>query len=138
MAIKLRILHYPDNKKLAALCKEINSEYENSKFDKIPPAYNCDKDRLLIAGISSGKDFSSPLSMFLRGLSKDRVQNVAIFTDSNDAAIAAMKETIEAAGATVVDIKKVKGSFLPFLKGVKPEEMEELKAWAHGVIENLK
>ena len=49
MAIKLRILHYPDNKKLAALCKEINSEYENSKFDKIPPAYPCERERLLVA-----------------------------------------------------------------------------------------
>ena len=137
MAIKMKILHYPESGKIATFASGLCQEFQ-VKCDKIPPAYNCDKDRLLIAGISSGKDFSSPLSMFLRGLSKDRVQNVAIFTDSNDAAIAAMKETIEAAGATVVDIKKVKGSFLPFLKGVKAEEMEDLKAWAHGVIENLK
>jgi ABC-type amino acid transport substrate-binding protein len=53
-------------------------------------------------------------------------------------AIEAMKTTIETAGATVVDVKKVKGSILPFLKGVKAEEMADLKAWAKGVIENLK
>ncbi|MBE6544389.1 MAG: hypothetical protein E7675_08320 [Ruminococcaceae bacterium] len=137
MAIKMRILHYPESGKIATFAEGLCKEFE-VKGDKIPPAYNCSNERLLIAGISSSKDFSSMLSMFLRGLSKDRVQNVAIFTDSNDAAIAAMKETIETAGANVVDIKKVKGSFLPFLKGVKPEEMEDLKAWAHGVIESIK
>ena len=137
MAIKMKIFHYPENGKMATFANGLSQEFD-VKCDKIPPAYNCDKDRLLIAGIASKKNFADDLSMFLRGLSKDRVQNVAIFTDSNDAAIAAMKETIEAAGATVVDVKKVKGSFLPFLKSVKPEEMEELKAWAHGVIENHK
>ena len=137
MAIKMKILHYPENGKMATFAGGLAQEYD-VKSDKIPPAYNCDKDRLLIAGISSGKNFSDSLSMFLRGLTKDRVQNVAIFTDSNDEAIEAMKKTIETAGATVVDVKKVKGSFLPFLKGVKPEEMAELKAWANGVIESLK
>ena len=140
MAIKMRVLCYPEKKKSLAIANMIKAKYELNvnSVDKIPPAYNCDKDRLLIAGISSGKNFSDSLSMFLRGLTKDRVQNVAIFTDSNDEAIEAMKKTIETAGATVVDVKKVKGSFLPFLKGVKPEEMADLKAWANTVIENLK
>lgn len=137
MAIKMKILHYPENGKMATFANGLSQEF-GVKCDKIPPAYNCDKDRLLIAGISSGKNFSDSLAMFLRGLSKERVQNVAIFTDSNDEAIAAMKTNIENAGATVVDVKKVKGSFLPFLKGVKPEEMADLKAWANSVVENLK
>lgn len=137
MAIKMKILHYPENGKMATFAAGLSEEYD-VKCDKIPPAYNCDKERLLIAGISSGKNFSDDLSMFLRGLTKAQVQNVAIFTNSKDDAIEAMKTTIETAGATVVDVKKVKGSFLPFLKGVKPEEMAELKAWANGVIESLK
>ena len=137
MAIKMKILHYPENGKMTTFANGLSEEF-GVKSDKIPPAYNCDKERLLIAGISTGKNFSDDLSMFLRGLTKGQVQNVAIYTDSKDDAIEAMKTTIEAAGATVVDIKKVKGSVLPFLKGVKAEEMAELKAWAHGVIDNLK
>lgn len=133
----MKIFHYPENGKMATFAEGLSAEYD-VKSDKIPPAYNCDKDRLLIAGISTGKNFSADLSMFLRGLSKDRVQNVALFTDSSDEVIATMKSYIEGAGATVVDVKKVKGSFLPFLKGVKPEEMADLKAWANTVIENLK
>ena len=137
MAIKMKIFHYPENGKMATFASGLSAEFD-VKCDKIPPAYNCDKERLLIAGISTGKNFSADLSMFLRGLTKDQVQNVAIFTDSKDDVIEAMKANIEGAGATVVDVKKVKGSILPFLKGVKPEEMAELTAWAHTVIENLK
>ncbi len=137
MAIKMKIFHYPENGKMATFANGLSEEFD-VKCDKIPPAYNCDKDRLLIAGISTGKNFSADLSMFLRGLTKDQVQNVAIFTDSTDEVIAAMKANIETAGAKVVDVKKVKGNFLPFLKGVKPEEMADLKAWANTVIENLK
>ena len=137
MAIKMKIFHYPENGKMATFANGLSQDFD-VKCDKIPPAYNCDKDRLLIAGIASKKNFADDLSMFLRGLSKDRVQNVAIFTPSDDEAIAAMKAAIEGAGANVVDVKKVKGSPLPFLKGVKAEEMEDLKAWAKGVVENLK
>ena len=136
MAIKMKILHYPENGKMATFAGGLAAEFD-VKSDKIPPAYNCDKDRLLIAGISTGKTFSPDLSMFLRGLTKEQVQNVAIFTDSKDDVIEAMKANIEGAGAKVVDIKKVKGSILPFLKGVKPEEMADLKAWANEVIANL-
>jgi hypothetical protein len=45
-----------------------------------------------------------------------------------------MKELVTAAGATVIDVKKVKGSIFSFLTGVKPEEMEELSAWAKEVV----
>ena len=48
-----------------------------------------------------------------------------------------MKELITAAGAVVVDVKKVKGSLFSFLTGVKPEEAEELKAWAKTVVEKV-
>ena len=137
MAIKMKIFHYPETGKMATFANGLSAEFD-VKCDKIPPAYNCDKERLLIAGISTGKSFSPDLSMFLRGLTKDQVQNVAIFTDSKDDVIEAMKANIEGAGAKVVDVKKVKGSFLPFLSGVKPEEMAELKAWANSVIESIK
>ena len=132
----MKIFHYPETGKMATFASGLSAEFD-VKCDKIPPAYNCDKERLLIAGISTGKNFSADLSMFLRGLTKEQVQNVAIFTDSKDDVVATMKSYIEGAGAKVVDVKKVKGSFLPFLSGVKPEEMEDLKAWAKKVIEDI-
>ena len=140
MAIKMRYLYASGKKKFVTIGDIVKQKFaltNNNAVDVIPPAYNCDKERLLIAGISSGKNFSDDLSMFLRGLTKAQVQNVAIFTDSKDDVVATMKSYIEGAGAKVVDVKKVKGSFLPFLSGVKPEEMEDLKAWAKKVIEDI-
>ena len=102
MAIRLRILHYPDNKKLSALCKEINSEYENSKFDKIPPAYPCENERLLIAFIKSGKEATNELKMFCADLTKTRVQNVAFIFDAPDATAKALADSAVNAGAKLV------------------------------------
>ncbi len=102
MAIKLRILYYPDNKKLAALCKEINSEYENSKFDKIPPAYPCENERLLIAFIKTGKEPTNELKMFCGDLTKSRVQNVAFIFDAPESTAKALAESAEKAGSKPV------------------------------------
>lgn len=136
MAIKIKILHYPEKGKIATFTNMLAEEYE-LKADKIPPAYECSRDRLLFAGITAGKSLDDALARFLRGLSKDKVQYVAIYTDAPDAAIETMKELITAAGAVVVDVKKVKGSIFSFLTGVKPEEAEELKAWAKTIVEKV-
>lgn len=136
MAIKIKILHYPEKGKIATFTNILAEEYE-LKADKIPPAYECSRDRLLFAGITAGKSLDDALARFLRGLSKDKVQYVAIYTDAPDAAIETMKELISAAGAAVIDVKKVKGSMFSFLTGVKPEEAEDLKAWAKTVVEKV-
>ncbi len=136
MAMKMKVLHYPEKGKIATFTNMLASEYQ-VKADKIPPAYDCSKERLLFVGITSGKFIDAPLSRFLRGLDRERVQNVAMFTDAPDSVIEEMKAMITEAGATIMDVKKVKGSFLPFLTGVKPEEMEELKTWAKGIVDQL-
>jgi hypothetical protein len=136
MAMKMKVLHYPEKGKIVTFTNALASEYQQ-KADKIPPAYDCSRERLLFAGISTGKYIDSSLSLFLRGLNRDKVQNVAIFTDAADSTIEEMKAMIAEAGATVLDVKKVKGSFLPFLTGVKPEEMADFKAWAEGVVKSL-
>ncbi len=106
MAIRLRILHYPDNKKLAALCKEINGEYENSKFDKIPPAYPCENERLLIAFIKCGKDPANDLRMFCGDLTKQRVTNVAFIFDADQKIGAELAAAAEKAGAKLISEPK--------------------------------
>ena len=137
MAMKMKVLHYPEKGKIVTFTNNLADEYQ-VKADKIPPAYDCSNERILFVGISAGKSIDDSLSRFLRGLDRAKVQNVAMFTDAPDSTIEEIKNIIAENGVTVMDVKKVKGSFLPFLTGVKPEEMEDLKAWAHGVIENLK
>ena len=132
----MKILHYPEKGKIATFTNALAEELE-LKADKIPPAYECSRDRLLFAGITAGKSLDDALARFLRGLTRDKVQYVAIYTDAPDSSIEAMKELITAGGASVIDVKKVKGSMFAFLTGAKPEEIDELKAWAKEVLEKL-
>ena len=102
MAIRLRVLHYPDNKKLSALCNEICSKYENSKYDKIPPAYPCENERLLVAFIKTGKELSSELKNFVKDLSKSRAQNVMFIFDCSQATGKEICDMATAAGTKVI------------------------------------
>lgn len=124
MAIRMRFLHYPDKPKLAAFCKELTSEYENCKFDRIPPAYPSERERFTVIFIKCGKELTSELDMFCRGLTKDRSQNVLYFVEAPDSAIEKILELTKAAGANVIGepIKiKFPGS-LPIIGGNFTEE----------------
>lgn len=128
MAIKLRILHYPDNKKLAALCKEINSEYENSKFDKIPPAYPCERERLLVAFVKTGKEPTNELKMFCGDLTKARVENVAFIFDAPEATAKALADSAVNAGAKLACEPKFM-KFPGLFGGFSPAATAEIKAF---------
>lgn len=124
MAIKLRVLHYPDNKKLSALCNEINAGYENSRFDKIPPAYPCENERLLVAIIKTGKEPAGELSMFCNDLTKSRVQNVQYIFDAPESTAKALAESTERAGAKLISepkFIKIPGLFGKFSEETKNE-----------------
>ncbi len=136
MAMKMKVFHYPEKGKIATFTAGL-AEALQVKVDKIPPAYDCNRERVLFLGVSSGKMIDDILSRYLRGLDTERVQHVAIFTDAADSTVEEMKALVTAAGANVIDVKKVKGSLFPFLSGVKPEEMEDLKAWANGIVAQL-
>ena len=136
MAMKMKVFHYPEKGKIATFTSGLAAEFE-VKVDKIPPAYDCNRERLLFLGISTGKMIDDTLSRYLRGLDTERVQHVAIFTDAADSTVEEMKALVTAAGANVIDVKKVKGSLFSFLTSVKPEEMEDLKAWANGIVAQL-
>lgn len=128
MAIKVRILHYPDNKKLAEFCKELNREYENSKFDKIPPAYPCENEKLLVALIKTGKEPTNELKMFCGDLTKSRVTNVAFIFDAPEATAKELADMAAAAGAKVFGEPKLM-KFPAFIFGFKEEQKKEIKEY---------
>lgn len=124
MAIKLRILHYPDNKKLAALCKELQAEYDNSRSDKIPPAYPCENEKLLVAFVKTGKEPTNELKMFCGDLTKARVQNVAFIFDAPESTAKALADSAVKAGAKLAaepKFMKFPGLFGGFSANAKAE-----------------
>ena len=140
MAIKMRVLYASGKGKVANMAHMIHSEFQLpiNAIDKIPPAYSCDKERLVVLMLSLKGEPEDQLRLFCRELTKARAQNVALVIDGTEAAAKRMKEILGEAGTNVIDeVHYVTCSFLPFLKGVKEEEKAALLAWAHRIVDNL-
>ena len=135
----MRILCTAGKKKLINIANMIKAEYELSinSVDKIPPAYSCDKERVVILALSGKGDVPDDLRLFCRELTKARAANVALLIDGNTAYADAVKAILKEAGTNVIDdVLYIKGG-LPFLSGVKPEEKTMIFDWVKKVTESL-
>ena len=141
MAIKMRIL-YAASGKMSTLAAKLHAEYQlgPNAVDNIPPAYSCDKERIVFLGLSVKDEPDDSVKRFLGELNPSRAQNVALMMiNSTEAGANFVKKILKDAGTNVhEEVFFVKGSFLPFLKSVKPEEEAALIEWSHKVVESLK
>ena len=141
MAIKMRILYASNKKKIKTIANEIKAKYELAfnSVDAIPPAYSCDKERIVILAISAKGDISDSLRLFCREMTKVRAQNVALMIDGDEKVANTLKEILTEAGTNVIDeVIYVNGGLPIFGGSVKPEEKTQIFAWVDKVIQNLK
>ncbi len=139
MAIKMRILYYPEKGKLHAAADLIKAEYDLSvnAVDTIPPAYSCNNERIVILALSVKGDADDTLRRFLLELTKARAQNVAIIHNGNPAGLAKVKEYLTTSGAKIV------GETLPMdiglFSGKKLSDDEKAKVldWTRGIVASL-
>ena len=140
MAIKMRVLCYPENKKkLTAIGNMIKAEYDLSvnAVDRIPSAYPCDKERIVILATSVKGKLPDDYRLYVRELSKARAANVAIIAAGDDACVEATKELLAEAGTNVIDdVMRVKIGF--FDSKVSEEEKAAILAWVEKVKAELK
>ena len=138
MAIKMRVLCYPEKKKLLAIGNMIKAEYELNvnSVDRIPPAYSCDKERLVILATNIKGSLPDDYRLFVRELTKARAYNVAIIAAGDDACVEKTKELIKEAGANVIDdVKKIKMGL--FDNKVTDVEKAEILEWVKNTIASL-
>ena len=138
MAIKMRVLCYPEKKKLLAIGNMIKAEYELNvnSVDRIPPAYSCDKERLVILATNLKGSLPDDYRLFVRELTKARAYNVAIIAAGDDAGVERTKELIKEAGANVIeDVKRIKMGL--FDNKVTDVEKTEILEWVKKTIESL-
>ena len=140
MAIKMRVL-CSGKKKLQNLANCIKTKYELAfnSVDVIPPAYSCDKERVVILAVSAkgANGISDPLRRFCGELTKARAQNVALVVNGDEAAANAIKAILAEAGTNVIDeVFYINAG----LFGSKPnaQELQDAYAWVDRVIANLK
>ncbi len=138
MAIKMRVLCYPEKKKALAIGNMIKAKYDLNvnSVDKIPPAYACDKERLVILTINLKSKLPDDYRLFVRELTKARAANVAIISAGAPEAVEQTKALVKEAGANVIDdVLTVKMGL--FDSKVTPEEETEILAWVDKTIATL-
>ncbi|MBE6698686.1 MAG: hypothetical protein E7584_00360 [Ruminococcaceae bacterium] len=144
MAIKMRVLYNSAKPKIKNIANDIKAHYELgvNAVDVIPPAYSCDKERVVIMILSAkGAHLDDSLRLFCQELTKARAQNIALMIDGNEAAANAIKEVIANVAqnnAVYDEVLYIKGG-LPIIGGaLKPEERTAIIEWVDRVIANLK
>lgn len=139
MAIKMRILYYPEKGKLHTAADLIKGEYDLSvnAVDTIPPAYSCNNERIVILALSVKGDADDTLRRFLLELTKARAQNVAIIHNGNAAGLAKVKEYLATAGAKIVGETLSMDIGLFAGKKLSDDEKAKLLEWTRGIVASL-
>lgn len=142
MAIKMRVLYNSKKKGMEQLAQAIRAEYDlpvNAVDSKIPPAYPCDKERIVIIAVSAKGASPENVRTFCSGLDKSRAANVALLIDGNQEAADALGKIVESAGTNLVGSKVISfGGFGPFGGGMTEEIRADVSAWVKEIIANCK
>ena len=140
MAIKMRVLCYPENnKKLRTIAEMIKAEYDLNvnSVDRIPPAYPCDKERIVILATNIKGELKDDYRLFLGRLSKAGAANVAIIAAGDDACVEKTKELLREAGTNVIE-DTMKITMGLFDSKVTDAEKADILAWVEKVKSELK
>ncbi len=139
MAIKMRVLYWSKKAKIKTIANEIKKEFSlsHNSVDAIPPAFSCDKERIVILCISLKEQPDDQLRLFCRELTKQRAQNVALMIDGNEKGAKYIKDILVQTGTNFIDdILFVKGG-IPFLPKLSDEEKNEIITWVRNIVEKL-
>ncbi len=135
---KMRVLWFTKKGKVIGLCEEIMKQFD-LKGEVIPPAYNCENEKLVFIAISSGKDTNDMLRRFLREMNKSRAQNVAFIMDAPKPAADMLMQQVTDAGSNVLPevFYYNPGFSLPFMKGVPEEDLKKVREWAQKCVDTV-
>ena len=104
--MKMRVLFATGKGKMKNVAQFITDNYATEKvncMDSIPPAYACDKERLVVMVVSTGKDPATPVIRFCKELTKLRTANVAFILDGSEEGLKILMDAVKEAGSHVID-----------------------------------
>ena len=138
MAIKMRVLYDSKKKGMAQFANVIKTKYElpiNATSGKFPPEYPCDKERIVILGLTAKGELSDDVRRFCIELNKTRAYNVALLIDGDQPTADKVAEMIANAGTNLVGVKVINlGGFLMFGGTLTDELQTELVAWVDEMV----
>jgi hypothetical protein len=119
---------------------EFDLSQNHNAIDIIPPAYGCEKERLVIIAVSGKGEPDDVLRRFCLELNKNNANNVALIVDGDEKMGTKLLECLNSVGTNVVsDILYFKVGGLPFLGGkLNAQEKETVLTWVNNVVANIK
>ena len=139
MRFKMRMLHYPEQGIALQLAVEIakSQNVDLQLVDKIPPAYNVEKERLIFIGVEGSS--LKTVADFCKQLNPERVKNVAFYAlGSKEAAVDDLRKIIEGKGIAIAGtlMLDVKGGL--FKKAaLSADDIKKATEWAGGIVDSL-
>lgn len=137
--IKMRVLYSSNKAKMETFANALGEAF-NCLVDAVPPGFPCDKEKLVIIGVTLKNELDDKLRLFCRELNEKRAQNVAFFIDGDkdSKTLKMLKESLREAGTNVLDTDYyVKcGGLLPSKK-ISLDERTQIVRWVQGIIDNL-
>lgn len=138
MAIKMRVLYDSKKKGMAQFANVIKTKYElpiNATSGKFPPEYPCDKERIVILGLTAKGELSDDVRRFCMELNKTRAYNVALLIDGDQPTADKVAEMVANAGTNLVGVKVINlGGFLMFGGALTDELKAELVTWVDEMV----
>ena len=118
-----------------AIKQEFDLSQNHNAVDIIPPAYSCQKERLVILGISSKSDIDDVLRRFCSELNRERAANIALVMDGNEATANKIIDTLKQAGSNVIpEVQYITCGL--FKSKLTDEEKTTILSWIHDIIDN--
>ncbi len=136
--IKMRVMCASSKGKIKTYANALGEAFKCLVND-VPPAYPCDKERLVIIVMSLKGDPSDKLRLFCSELNKTRAFNVALVVDDDKQTrgIQIIQNTLREAGTNVIDdIYYVKAGLFSGSK-ISLDERTAIVKWAENIANSL-
>lgn len=141
--IKMRVVFSSSKAKMKTFAEAVGEAFK-CQVDAVPPAFPCDKERLVVLLMTGNNDPDDKLRLFCRELNGQRAYNVCLVVDGDKDALAVKKvrELLTEAGTKVYDdVYTVNGGaagiFGSFNKKITLEERTNIVRWVTSTIEAL-
>ncbi len=136
-AVKMRVIYSTTKKKVVTFATAISEAFK-CQLDDVPPAFPCDKEKLVVIVMSIKDAANDKLRRFCGELNPARALNVALVVDGDKdgKGVQSVKEILKEAGTNVIDdVYTVDGGgFLS--KKISLDERTAIVKWVEGVIDN--
>ncbi len=137
--VKMRVIHSAGKKKKVETFATAIGEAFKCQVDSAPPAFPCDKEKLVVIVMSIKGEPDDKLRRFCGELTKARALNTVLIVDGDPASsgVEQIKNTLREAGTNVIeDVHVIDGGGGLFgSKKISLEERTEIVKWVEGIID---